>query len=144
MNNEFREQHKQDLVWWANNHYLDAEVFITFSWKGTNELKFQRKMTSMLMKSSKYSKSHIAALGGYEKSADHLHGHLVILGQNQLKKGFLEERWTHGKCHERWFDSNDKTAVKNASFYGLNHPEILTFTAFCPCGSKCQSPGCSK
>jgi len=144
MNSDFREKHRQELVWWVENHHLDPEVFVTFSWKGTNEGKFFSMMTSMLIKTSKYSKSHIAALGGYEKSSDHIHGHLVILGENRLKKGFLKERWDHGKCHERFFDSSCKESVRNACFYGLNHPEIVMFADFCPRPKTCSVPGCSK
>ena len=142
MSIDFSEHYKRNLVQWVENHDLEPEVFVTFSTKKTNEAEFLRNVNLMLMKSSKYSKSHIGAVGGYEISSDHMHGHLVILGENKLKNGFLRERWTHGTVHECFFRSRANSSPNSASFYAINHPEIIQFRDYCPDPHRCHSQVC--
>lgn len=146
MSYDFTEHHKRKLVSWVENHHLAPEVFITFDLKTRDVEEFESKMRRLLVKTSKYSKSHIGAVGGYERSPDRIHGHLVVLtetGKNSLKKGFLDQRWSIGKTDERYFDSSEKTSAKLATFYALNHELQVQFRDFCPNPRKCCSDFCA-
>lgn len=145
MEASYSEKQKQAVVNWVLGHQLKAEAFVTLSTRVRNEANFLKKIKRMLLKSSYYSKSHIAAVGGYERSIDHIHGHLVILTEGEekrLKDGFLSNRWSVGTWHTSSLYSSDKDSLKRACFYALNHPEQLSFADFCPYPKKCASEWC--
>lgn len=144
-----KSSHKDSLIFWMQNYPIKPQCFATLTTKKRNEDVFRREVIRFLMKTSRYSKGHLTALGGMDKDANNIHCHLVILAEKPLKNGFVSERWKQGVSHLSFFASGDETLPNgessnpiNAAHYALNHSMHMQYAEFCPNPKTCREPVC--
>ena len=115
--------------------------FVTLTCADNPSLRvIEKRVASFLLRSSRYSKSHITALAGYEVTSGHTHAHAAIFSDRKIDEELLGKRWKWGQkpyfSHDG--DLNDISVLNKATHYIFDHDEANYYHQFCPNPKSCN------